>query len=214
MAASTLPKWQDWLELEVSDSELASVDSDIRPTWREGGMPCPGRNCSSKIFSTFKAMKIHWKRRHVPELVLYRCGICRFSSPDPNQVQRHLSRQHGHSREEAHTVMVTVRERKEVVPNTQYVSPGDALMPIAPVSARAAAYRDRIRQARVRAAALYRMDNGITPPLVYQTRDEEVVLPEEEGQATGFVRVRARGSSRELVPLSVDNEAYLEEFED
>lgn len=67
----------DVLEVEVKESEVLSLDKDLRQEFPDGGMKCqvqvPG--CGDKRYSSLASHRKHWRRSHVKESFFFTVNL-------------------------------------------------------------------------------------------------------------------------------------------
>ncbi|XP_033729441.1 uncharacterized protein LOC117318580 [Pecten maximus] len=125
----------DVLDLMVGVREVQALDRDLRPVWRESGMPCPVASCGTDmIYTKYRNLVAHWVQIHRPYIRKYPCcvGTCAKMVINKKQLRRHMTRSHHLPVDVARTNVG--RCQGSMKSNYRYISPGEAQLPVAEVS--------------------------------------------------------------------------------
>lgn len=115
------------LNLYADDSDLDSLDDDLRPPFVHG-MACPVVACLNKPYYSINTMWKHWKKVHRQFIPLFKClhqktdGLCGLTATVVGTVRKHCT--NIHKLEPAKWNI-----SKEMILNKNYIPPGDMKCP-------------------------------------------------------------------------------------
>lgn len=84
----------DVLEVEVRESDVLSLDRDLRQEFPDGGMKCQVPECGDKHYSSLASYRKHWRRSHVREILLFHCESCGHREIEKRNIIHHNQKKH------------------------------------------------------------------------------------------------------------------------
>lgn len=84
----------DVLEVEVKESEVLSLDKDLREEFPDGGMKSQVPGCGDKRYSSLASHQKHWRRSHVREILLFHCESCGHREIEKRNIIHHNNKKH------------------------------------------------------------------------------------------------------------------------
>lgn len=84
----------DVLDVEVQDSEVHSLDVDLRQEFPEEGMSCQVPECGDGHYPLLATYRKHWRRSHVREILLFHCDSCSHREIEKRNMIHHNKKKH------------------------------------------------------------------------------------------------------------------------